>query len=160
MSFNQNYAKYGLLIGLASISVELVIGVGGFFGAVFLGIGISNLQKNIRREQDDELSYGKGLFVGFVLSLISGTVIAIYTYVDLYLNPQILNEIVDTAAYVLEDMNIEGELFEQVMGFYEVYLTPFWMGISAIFGQLFVGFILSLIITIFTYKSPNRFRID
>ncbi|MEM7552382.1 MAG: DUF4199 family protein [Bacteroidota bacterium] len=144
--------QYGLLVGLATITVQALIGGTGFLGIVFLSFGIYYAQKRKSATIDSPLKFGDFVSIGFKMSSLSGLVIGLYTYVDLSFNPDFIKEVLNQAAYFLEDAGIEGALFDQTMSIYEVILTPFWLGVSVFFGQLILGFFISVFVFLVARK--------
>jgi hypothetical protein len=150
--------RIGLFVGLASIISDLILPANsGFLQTAVLVFGIYFIQKRYKNQNEGLMSYGKGLGLGVMVALISGVVLGIYTYVNLILEPGLADELLNEIAYSLEESGVGGDMFDKVMGFYEKLFTPFWLGLFAIIGNVFFGFIISLLISLLNSRAGNSY---
>lgn len=152
--------KYGLILGLASIVVNVIMfaigmnpfegGWKGWIGSVLAIVVLVLAHKNFKDAGTGFMSYGQGLGIAMVTFLVSIVISGIFSYI--YLN------IIDPAAFeavwekAAADMEANGQSEEQI----EIGLSwgrkLFW--VFFIVGGAFMGLIVGLIISIFTQKNP------
>jgi len=116
--------------------------------------------KNYREnELDGNLSYGQGFKFMFVMSLIISIITALYSYVLFaYLDPSLIEAMKEQAAEQMYQQNLSDEQVEAALEMQSAWLTPGMMVFYSIFGSLFFGSILALIIALFTKKEVVTFE--
>jgi hypothetical protein len=159
--------RNGLLAGLVIILIDVLAGgasgegSGGFLSWAVLVAGIVVTHRHLKGQTSDQtLSYGKALGSGTGIALLSGVVLGLYSFVIYTVNAEQIKVLLNQIAYTIEGMGIEGEEFDGLMSLYEQVLTPFTLAIFAVFGNVLIGFIFSLFISIFTSKSKTELDID
>lgn len=153
--------KWGLIHGLISIILFVIIdliGMAGNQGLQWLGlpvfIAIMVLaHREFKNDGDGYMSYGQGLGIGTLLSVVAGIISSAFTYIYItYINTDYLSGIKEMQIMQLESQGMSDSEIEQTMEMTKMFFTPEAMaGFGIFFGILF-GFIFALIITAFTKK--------
>ena len=104
--------------------------------------------KAFKKDNGGFLSVGEAIKVGLAISLISGIIYAIYSYIFVtVIEPDFVNQLlVFTEEKMIEDNPemTEAQL-NMAMDMTEKFMSPMMMTAFAIIGSLFFGFIISLI---------------
>jgi hypothetical protein len=152
--------KFGLILGLVSVTiglVQLVIGynpmenswVQNVINVVITVVAIVFAHKSFKDNGDGYMSYGQGLGIGMITVVVSLVIGGIYTYVYLnFLNPDALTAIWEKAE---ADMEAQGQSEEAIKMGLGIAKRFFW--VFFIVGGLFWGCVLGLIVSIFTQKK-------
>lgn len=158
--------SHGLYMGLALVLNSVVFYVMGkpfseMTVYISYAIVIASLVWSIRsfREElgEEGLSYSRALGFGTLLSLFASLIVAFYTFV-LYkiIDPGLLDKFM---AFLEENLLKTGKpeaQIETVMNMYKKVLTPLIFSIGQILNLTFLGFVFSLIISIFFRKQPSN----
>jgi len=161
--------NYGTLYGLAGIAVTLLF--------YFLGIDIQSkiprlinvavlvvfIYMGIKSYRDEDLSgfisYGKSLGTGTLISLFGGIISAIFTVIFFtYIAPEVAEQIINSSQEELAEKGMSEDQIEQAINMTRMFMSPVWLFLFSILGATFMGFVLSLIISIFTKKESNPFN--
>ncbi len=154
--------KWGLITGLIMIVYSVIINMSGQIGNqalssvsyLFLIIGIFMAHKEFKNSGDGFMSYGKGLGLGTLTTLIAAVLSAIFSYIYMtMIDPTIMDVIRDQQIMEMEGRGMSDAQIEQSLSMMESFMSPGFISIVAVFIVTLVGFILSLIITAFTKNS-------
>ena len=154
--------KWGLILGIISIVLFLAIYFGGLLGASWpnwvgavISAGIIYMaHKEFKELGDGYMTYGKGLGIGTLTSVISSAVSAIFTYVYVkFINLDYTVELLDITRYKMEDEGQSDEQIEMAMGYVEKFMTPEAMLAMGLFMGVLFGFIISLIVSAISKKN-------
>jgi hypothetical protein len=152
--------KFGIVLGLVSVVISLVQYVAGVnpmenqwmstvinlvvtFTVVFFA------HKSFKENGDGYLSYGQGLGLSLIVVLVSMVIAGIYTWFYFNsLNPSAYDGIWEKAAADMEAQGQSEEAINMGMEWGKKLFWPFY-----IVGVFFWGFIVGLIVSIFTQKK-------
>lgn len=155
--------RYGILTGLASVIFSFGLNTTGldqspvkWLSLVILVVGIYLAQNYFKQQNTGFMSYGQGLSIGTILSVVTGVLCGIFTYIYvLYIEPEYIARILDKAR---ADMEARGGMtdaqIEQGMMWTAKFMNGPMMFAFALLGTLFFGFIISLI-TSAIIKNPR-----
>jgi len=102
------------------------------------------------------MSYGQGLGLGTLTMLFGGLISSIYNYVYVsFIDPSVMEIIKDSAMEELENQGNDG--VEAAVSIVEFMTNPLIITILGIVSTVFFGFVLSLIISIFTKNQKHEF---
>lgn len=157
--------KYGFIGALVSVvftAVLLVAGVDvnswiGSLGYLILIGAIVVAIKAYKESNYGYMSYGQGLGIGTIVSLIFGVLSGVFMYVYAsFIDTTYQATIQDKQRIELEKQGFSDEQIEQSMSITESFTSPVMMIVWTIVGYLVIGFILSLIISaIMKNKRPE-----
>ena len=162
--FTMNYGAFlGLcLIAVAAIMWSLGVDKNGSFVPSILNnvLLIAGITYAITQFRDNEnngfLSYGESLKLGTSVAFYSYVILSFYTFIFMnYIEPEAINEILQQAEQSILESNpeISDEELDFALDVAGKFMKPHWMMISGILGGTFMGFLYSLIISIFTKKE-------
>ncbi|MDZ7738366.1 MAG: DUF4199 domain-containing protein [Bacteroidales bacterium] len=155
----------GVILGLLGIIWTLML---WFFdqttnqtlSMVFYVVIIAGLFLGIRSYRDKYLNgfitYGQSLGAGVIIMLYYSVIMAVFTFLLYkFIDPNLLDKTLALAEEQLADRGMSEGMIEQSMQIQKKIMTPVVMSVSFIFGGVFVGTILSLIISLFTKREGN-----
>lgn len=167
-AFLRNAATYGAITGMSFIILSLVLYVFNLenqtvaqwlnYAIIIAGIWLGN--KNFRDKMNfGNLTYGKSLGSGVLISLFSSIIFAFYTFVFFkIIDPGSIEKIYEVAEQSMMKQGTMSEKdIEMAMEVTKKMMTPFSMSIFVILGFVFWGFLFSLIISIFVKKKGNPY---
>lgn len=160
-STKQIVLKWGLISGVISSLTSLITYIVGItnssmtiVGTVIAIVLIILAHKEYKSDGDGFMSYGKGLGIGTLLSLVSGIVSSIVSYVYLkFVDSSYFDLLRENQIAGMEESGLSDDQIEQALEFSSFSFSPEFILIGVILGAVFFGFILSLIITAFTKNS-------
>jgi len=159
--------KYGLINGFLSIIFFLAIDLAGqagnqslsWFSIIISGAVIYFAQREFLSGGDTFMSYGQGLGIGTLLSLVNGLISGLFTYLYVsFVNTAFIDAIREKSLMDLEQQGLSDAQIDQAMKFTESFTTPIALSIVGIISSVFLGFIISLIISAITKKNRPEFQ--
>lgn len=159
--------KYGVISGLIGIILFIVTDFAGLAGNQALQwVGVPILaaivflaHKEFVRDGDGFMSYGQGLGIGTLLSLVSSVLSSVFTFIyTSYVNPAFIEAIREKAEMDMEEQGMSDAQIEQAMQFTESFTSPMALMIFGIIGGVFFGFLISLIVAAITKVSRPEFE--
>lgn len=160
--------KWGLILGIISIVVFLAIYFAGFMGESWAGwispiiaVVIIYLAHNEFKEQGNGyMSYGQGLGLGTLTTVVSGVVSSVFSYVYVkFINPEYLQEILDISMAKMEEQGQSQEQIDAAMGMMEKFMSPEITFVFGLIGAVFIGFIISLIVSAITKNNDPSLEV-
>lgn len=167
--------RNGLIASLVLIAFGLILQMTGLVDpANQQGMGAGNMLSTllnlvvmggaaamaVRRYRDEDLggwiSLGGGFKLSMAIFLVIAVVTAVWTFVYMgVINPDIL-EMIREQAYEQAADRAGGEFppeAEQMMG---VFVSPWFMAVSAFFAMLLLGLLIALFVGLFMKKEPQN----
>jgi hypothetical protein len=162
-SMMQSALVPGLIMGVISIAFSVLTYAfdyqGGWVslisGLITIGLITYFTIEYRNKKRDGFISYGQALGFGTLISLVSSVLGGIYTYLLVtVIDPNIIPKQLEKARQALEEKgSMSEEQIEQGMKFVEMFATPLMSTMSAIIGGIFLGFIISLIVSAFVKRN-------
>lgn len=150
------FIVYGMILQFLDLDIEMTqnLNYGVYLGLI---IGLVMAHKAFKEGGDGFMSIGQGLGIGMLISLISGVVSSIFSYIYIkFIDDSMLTDIRDLQIEKLEEQGMDDAQIEQTMEIAGKFMSAEMIPVWGIVGMLFIGFILSLIVSLFTKKSnPN-----
>ena len=155
--------KWGLILGVVLIGYSLIVQMAGLIGNqavswvsyIFMVGVIYMAQKAFKEEGDGFMSYGKGLGLGMLVLLISSVISSGFMYINMkFIDTTIIETIKEKQYDQMVEKGMPEEQIDAAIEMSASFMTPEFITIMAIIGTLFIGFILTLIITAIT-KNAN-----
>ena len=157
--------KYGLIQGVLSFIVFLVgelagvkqTWVGSVANTALLIVLMVLAHREFRRTHDGMMTYPQGLGSGTLLSSAAAVVtcVLVYFYVK-YINSGYLAAAIQAQQAALEQRGITGAQAQQAMAITSAIMTPVGIVITSLITGVIGGFIVALIVSIFTQKRDPR----
>jgi hypothetical protein len=110
-----------------------------------------------RRTHDGMMTYPQGLGSGTLLSSVAAVVRSILTYVYLeYFNTGYLATVVHAQRVALERRGIPAAQAQMALSITSVITTPVGIAVTSLIAGVIGGFIVALIVSIFTQRADPR----
>ncbi|HWG76245.1 MAG TPA: DUF4199 domain-containing protein [Steroidobacteraceae bacterium] len=157
--------KYGLIQGAISFILFLLGTIAGIrFGSavtavnsVILIVLIILAHSEYKRAHAGMMSYPQGLGSGTLLAAIAAVVDAILVFIYLkYINSGYLVTIAQAQRAAIERRGISGAQAQQALTIVSAFRTPLVIVLTSLVTTVIIGFIISLIVSIFTQKEDSR----
>ncbi|MEM6525667.1 MAG: DUF4199 domain-containing protein [Bacteroidota bacterium] len=154
--------KWGLISGIVSILFFILITVTETDtspGVTWLGlipfiIIVVLAHKEFKSSGDGYMSYGQGLGIGTLLSLVSGIISGIFRYIWVkFLDEGYNDRILEAQMKAMEEQGLSDDQIEQTMELTSSFTNPEITLIFGLFMGVLFGFLLCLIISAFTKNS-------
>ncbi len=157
--------KYGLIQGVLSFVVFLVGTLAGIKQNWVVSVANSALlivlmvlaHREFKKTHDGMMTYPQGLGSGTLLSSAAAVVscVLVYVYVK-YINTGYLAVATQAQQAALEQRGITGAQAQQAMAITAGIMTPVGIVVTSLITGVIAGFILALIVSIFTQKRDPR----
>ena len=158
--------NYGAVLGCCLVAIAVVMWLLGIddkesmipslLNNVLIIAGIAYTVILFRdTENNGFISYGDSLKLGTSVAFFSSVILSFYTFIFVtFIEPDYLNKIIELAeqAILESDPEISDENLDLALSMSERFMQPHWLLILGVLGGTFVGFIYSLIISIFVKK--------
>ncbi len=160
--------RYGLITGLVLIVYSLILSLAGLVGNQALGwvsylillAGIILAHSAYKKGGDGYMSVGQGLGIGMIISLVGGVLNGVFTFIYIkFIDNSMLQTIKDQAMEKMQQKGMSDEQIDQAMKITGKFMTPPMILVWIIVGLLIAGFIISLIISLFTKKTNPQVQI-
>lgn len=157
--------KFGLIAGAVLVIYSLILILTEQFNNVPLSllsyvllIGlIVFAHKNFKEENNGFMTYGQGLGIGALLSMVAGFITGAFTFLYFrYIDDSAIVRQLEDMRYKFEDAGMDDAQIDQMIEMQEK-IMPYSPLIGA-FTMLVIGFILTLIIAAFTKKEKSEFE--
>lgn len=165
VSTTQVAMRYGIILALIAIVYYLILSFAGlqanqamgWIGYIFLVAIVVIAHNDFKKNGDGYMSYGQGLGIGSLIALIAGAINSIFLFIYInFIDDSVLGIMRDAQIEQMERRGMSDEQIEQAMETTSFMSSPVMVAVFAFIGYLFIGFILSLIISAITKKTnPN-----
>jgi len=156
-------AVLGLALAILSLATySLALYENSALGWVSNGVFILGVVWSIKRRRDSELggtiSYSDGLGYGTLVALFSGIIVSFVGYVYLgFVDDAFLQFTLDNQEKVFYESGMSSEEVDAMMKNVSLYMNAGVISLIAFFGQVFFGFVVSLIASAFLKKENVNF---
>lgn len=158
---------YGFVFGVALVGISLLFyvlntdldsklpqlaGYAALLVALFIGI-------KSYRDQDlgGYISYGKSLGMGVLIAFFGSIIAAFYTYIFFtFIDPAMVDKIMELSQQKMLDKGLPEDQVQTSLSMMRKFMTPGWMFLFAILTYTFMGFLFSLVISIFTKREQQN----
>ncbi|MBV6639751.1 MAG: DUF4199 domain-containing protein [Cyclobacteriaceae bacterium] len=157
--------KYGLILGMIGIIYFILLDFLGkaqdqgwnYLGIVFSIVAFYFAYKEFKEDGDGYMTYGQGLGIGTLASLISSVISGIFTVVYInYINSAFMENMRQMQIAKMEEQGMSDAQIEQAMPMVEMFSSPIAMFIMIIIFGTFFGFLVALIMSaIFKKSNPE-----
>ena len=163
--------NYGAVLGLCLMLIALLFWVLGIDeqqsvmplilnNVVIIGFLVYAISQYRDNVNNGFISYSESLKVGTSVAFFSSVIMAFYTFIYItYLNPDFLANILNITEQAMLEANpeISDQELDLALSMTTKFMQPHWMMIMSVLGGTFMGFLFSLIISIFVKKeNPNE----
>jgi hypothetical protein len=154
--------RYGLILGLVFVVFGLILQMTGLatnnwinsISYIFLIIAIVMAHNAFKEGRDGFMSIGQGIGIGTLMSLIAGTLSSIFTYIYIkFIDDSMMQLIKDKQIESMQAQGMDDAQIDQAMEIAGKFSSPEMILVFGILAITFFGFILALIVSLFTKKS-------
>ncbi|MEA3443559.1 MAG: DUF4199 domain-containing protein, partial [Bacteroidota bacterium] len=118
--------------------------------------GTKNYRDNF---QNGIITYARALGTGTLIVLFAGVFQGLYTYVFVtFVDTEYFDKIVEQTIIASQERGLSDDQIEATLKMSNMMRTPIILSISTILGSAFMGFIFSLITSIFLKKEGDGFE--
>ncbi len=164
LTVKQISLRWGLILGLIFIVYGLILQFMnlemktmqyfGYLNYVIMIVVFVLAHKAFKEGRDGFMSIGQGIGIGTLIALIASVINSIFSYLYLkFIDDSMLTKIRDAQIEQYEKMGMDDATIERSMEMASKFTTPEMIQVWAIVGTVFFGFILALIVSLFTKKS-------
>jgi hypothetical protein len=156
--------KYGLIMGVLSFVLFLVVTLTGanqnwssVANLVVLIVLMVLAHREFKKTHDNMMTYPQGLGSGTLLSVVATVVssVLLYVYVK-YINTGYFAAAMKVQQAALEQRGITGAQAQQAMAMTSAIMTPVGIVVVSVLLGVIAGFIVALIVSIFTQQGDPR----
>lgn len=154
--------KWGLIAGIASIVFMTILYVTGAWKITWLTsitylilVGAFVLSmKEYKESNKGYMTYGQGLGIGMFISAITGILSAGYGNIYMqFIDTTFRSQMLDFQVEKLEEQGLPDESIEKAIETFEKFSSPGLTFLFGVIGVLFVGFLLSLVVSAVMKKN-------
>lgn len=161
--------NYGLIMGVTLVILGLITYLAGavktptwvsFINyAIMIGIIIWGTKKYRDEVLSGAISYGNALGFGVLISLFAGIIVAVFSFLlTTVIDPDYIGKILTIAEEELVNRGMSDDQIEAAIEMQKKFMTPLIISISSLLGMVVMGFIFSLITSIFLKKEKSPFE--
>lgn len=159
--------KWGVINGVIAIAAFIIYDLLGIMGESWVGfIGFAIFfaivlmaHNEFKHGGDGYMSYGQGLGLGTLASLISALISSAFTFIYVsFINTELPGFLRDNQIQSLEESGQSQSQIDQAMPFIEMTTSPVAMVIFGVVFGVFFGFLVSLVVSIFTKNQAPELR--
>jgi len=155
--------KSGIITLLALMLYGLIIQVGGFTYSILgnleyilLILGIYSSHHFYKSANGGIMSYGQGIKLGLIVMLFIGSITGIVNYVYVrFIDPDLLTTLANKMQEMLQNKGLDKASIEETMRQLKSYLTPKSIALLTPLIVVAIGFVLTLIIALFSKSKPK-----
>ena len=157
--------KYGLILGVLSFVVFLGVTLTGIqqqnwsslINVVLVIVLMVLTHREFKKTHDGMMTYPQGLGSGTLLSIVATVVstLLVYVYVQ-FINTGYLATAMQAQQKMIEQRGLTGAQAQQAMAMTGAMLTPVGIVVTSLVSGVIAGFIVALIVSIFTRKGDPR----
>ncbi len=162
--------NYGAMLGLALIIYSLILWMFdasnnqnlGYVSFIISITGIVFATKTFRdKEQGGFITYGRALGVGTLTSLFAGIITSFFSYL-LYtvIDPGLVDKTLAIMEQGYYEAGLSDSQIEMAMNMAKRFTNPVMMALLGLLSSVLVGFIFSLITSIFLKREEDPFETD
>ena len=156
VSSKSTMLNYGLLLGVASIFINLVayalgihldqdwrIGTLGFLAMiVIIVLGI----RNFKSVNNNLITWGQSVKIGVGIAIVSSLLVIIYNLIFMnFIEPEFMNQMMEKQVVAWEELNMTEEQIEASKSMMETFSSPGITSAIGIVAAAFFGFVISAI---------------
>lgn len=157
--------KYGLIQGLLSFVVFLIQALthikpswfASVVDAALLVVLMTLAHREFKKTHGGMMSYPQGLGTGTLLAIAAAVVTSalVYVYVK-YINTGYVAAAMEAQRAALEQRGITGAQARQAMAIMSGIMTPVGIVVVSLITGVILGFVVALVVSIFTQKGDPR----
>ena len=158
---------YGLIFGVSLIGISLLFYVlstdlqskipqVASYAALLVSL-IIGIKSYRDKDSGGYISYGKSLGTGILISFFGSIIAAFYTYIFFnFIDPSMVDKLIEMSQQQMIDKGMSDDQVEMAISMTRKFMTPTWMFFFTILSYTFMGFIFSLLVSVFTKRNQEN----
>jgi len=147
------FIVYGMILQFLNLDMKLM-GYLSYVNYVILIAFVVLAHKAFKESGDGFMTIGQGLGIGMLITLIGSVISSIFSYIYLkFIDDSMIQKTLDYQVEELEKRGLDDAAIEQAMAMTSKIMTPELMPVIGVLAMAFFGFIVSLIVSLFTKKA-------
>ena len=147
------FIVYGLILQFLNLDMKTMQYL-GYLNYVILIVVFVMAHKAFKEGGDGFMTMGQGIGIGTLIAIISSVISSVFSYLYIKLiDDSMLGKIKDAQIAELEKRGMDDAQIEQAMEIAGKFTSAEAILVMGIVGLVFFGFILALIVSLFTKKS-------
>lgn len=160
--------QYGLIAGVVMIIYSMILQLTGlaleswaaWISYIFLAVIIYLGHNKFKEGSDGFMTFGQGLGIGFWISLVGGLISSVFSFIYFtFIDSSFIDQMMEKARYDMEEAGNSEAQIEMAMEWTSKIMSPGGLFIMGIVGILFMGFIISLIVSAITKKTNPQLEV-
>ena len=157
--------KYGVIDAVLAFLVFLVVAMTGMtsnwknsaVSIILLIVLMVLAHREFKKPREGIMTYGQGLGLGTLLSVIASVLASVLVYIYIaFINTAYPATALQAQRTALEQRGVSGAQLDQALSITSAMLTPTGIVITSLISGVIVGFIVALIVSIFTKDADPR----
>jgi|SRR6478736_1487593 len=167
VTVTQTALRYGLIFGLISVIYSFILAMLdesmnrglSAIAYLFIIVGMVMAFKYFKSHHNGFMTYGQGLGIGTLMSLIMGLLTSIFMYIYIkFVDPGMMNRVMEMQRSQMEERGMDDAQIDQAMEMASKFTSPELMIVFGTLGFVFVGFIIALIISAIMKNARPEFE--
>jgi len=161
--------KTGLRFGLIVSLINSLIGIALYYSGLvdfsgnsnawisllLTGLGIYLASEHYKKFSGGWMRRTDVLVTAFWMGLFSGVISSVLVFIQMKIDPSILEKMKTIMEYELEKQNMEGEVYDQALKIGELFMHPMMLGIVTVISSLFTSMLVGFVLGFFLKKEPE-----
>ncbi len=167
VSVSNTAMRYGLIVGLICVIYSFILAMLdesmnrglSIVTYVILIVGMVMAFKYFKANNSGFMTYGEGLGIGTLMSLIVGLLTSIFMYIYLkFVDPEMMNRAMEMQRVAMEERGMDDAQIDQAMEMANKFSSPELMIVFGTLGFVVFGFIFALIIAAIMKNARPEFE--
>lgn len=159
--------RYGLIVGLICVIYSFILAMTdnsmnralSSITYLFIIVGMVMAFKYFKQHNGGFMSYGQGLGIGSLMSLIAGLLTSVFMYIYAkFIDTEMMNRAMEMQRVEMEKQGMEDAQIDQAMEMASKFSGPEMILIGGTIGMLIVGFIIALIVSAIMKHTRPEFE--
>jgi len=156
--------KYGAIQGVLSFLLVVVVAAvgmkqnwGSYISLVFLIVLMVLAHQAFKKTHEGMMTYPQGLGSGTLLSVVAAAITGVLMFVYVkFINTGYIAATMKAQQEALAERGITGAQADQAMAITGAMLTPVGLVITSLLSGAIAGFIIAVIVSLFTRKGDSK----
>lgn len=159
--------RYGIIVGLISVVYSFLLAVLdesmnralGAISYLFLIGGMVMAFKYFKAHNGGFMSYGQGLGIGTLMSLIVGLFASLFMYIyTKFVDTGMMDRVMEMQRIEMENQGMDDAQIDQAIAMSAKFTSPEMIVIFGTIGFVIMGFIIALVVSAFMKETRPEFE--
>jgi len=159
--------RYGLIVGMISVVYSFILAMFdetmnrglGAVSYLILIVGMVMAFKYFKANNLGYMSYGQGLRIGTLMSLIVGLMASLFMYIYIkFVDSEVMNRAMEMQRIQMEEKGMDDAQIDQAMEMADKFSSPELMIVFGTLGFVVIGFIIALILSAIMKNARPEFE--